>query len=544
MIDLKGKPFYLSDTQIAAVEQQLSSLTTEQKVGQLFCVMAGGFSEEERVKLVRDYGVGGMLFRPSPAADVSAWYEPLDAVATVPLLKCANLEEGGYGAISDGTMFGFPLQVAAANDFAMVEKFAQVCASEAMSVGTNVTFSPVADIDVNFQNPITNVRTYGSDVDKVRSMCDTYVKSLQGMGMAACAKHFPGDGVDYRDQHLHPTYNTLPAAEWYASYGSVYQTMIDDGLMCVMVGHIVAPYVVKDIAPEMDYENMLPATQSKEMLQGVLRGKLGFNGLVFTDATIMGGYTMAQPRAKALPLSIEAGCDMLVFNTDFYADYTHVLEGVKSGLLSEQRLNEAVTRILALKAKVCGVPAPAAVPARAWRKACADMSVTLVKDKDQILPISKERFPKIRLILLGADNTPDGSLKAMALEKLRAEGFDVEVYDPMADEMHSSGDLPQDRLTLYFTNLVQFSNQTAVRINWCTKHAMDAPKHLMEENCAMVSFANPYLLQDVPRMRCYINAYTATEATVDAVIDKLLGRSEFKGVSPVDPFCGLMDTHF
>ena len=544
MIDLKGKPFYLTEEQVAGVQQKLAAMSTREKVGQLFCVMGGSFREEERVKLVKDYHVGGVLFRPAPAEEVKRWYEPLDAVADLPLLKCANLEEGGYGAVSDGTMFGFPMQVAAANDLGMVEKFAQVCASEAMSVGTNVTFSPVADIDVNFQNPITNVRTYGSDVEKVRSMCDRYVQTLQNMGMAACAKHFPGDGVDHRDQHLHPSYNSLPAAEWYASYGSVYQTMIDHGLMSVMVGHIVAPYVVKDIAPEMEFEDMLPATLSPEMLQGVLRGKLGFNGMIFTDATIMGGFTMALPRAEALPRAIEAGCDMLVFNTDFYADYENLLAGVEQGILSRKRLDEAVARILAMKAKVGAVEAPQPVPAKKWRKECADLSVTLVKDKDAILPISQERFPHIRLVMLGKDDTPDGSLRAMAEEKLRAEGFDVEVYDPMADEMHPSHELPQDRLTLYFANLIQFSNQTAIRINWCPKHAMDAPKHLREEHCAMVSFANPYLLQDVPRMRCYINAYTATEATVDAVIDKLLGRSEFKGVSPVDPFCGLMDTHF
>lgn len=543
-MDLRGKPFYLSEEQINWVHSSLAALSTKQKVGQLFCVMGGEWSDAERRELVCEYGIGGVLFRPAPAEDVRRWYKKIDGDAPAPLLKAANLEEGSYGAVSDGTMFGYPMMVAAANDMDMVDKFAQVCAAEAMQAGTNVTFSPVCDIDMNYRNPITNVRTYGSDSEKVRRMCAAYASKVQSFGMAACAKHFPGDGVDYRDQHLHPTYNTLSADSWYDTYGKIYKTLIDDGIMCVMVGHIVQPNVAREINPSLSDSELLPASQSREMLEGVLRGRLGFNGVIFTDATIMGGYTMSMERRKALPLSIERGCDMLVFNTDFYEDHRYVMEGLESGLLSQERLDEAVTRILALKAKVCFSPAPdITLPSYEWRRECADKALTLVKDIDNVLPVTPERFPDIRLIVLGRDDTTDGKLSDMAVRKLSAEGFNVELYDPEKDDLHGTSKLPQGRLTLYLANFVQASNQTAVRIFWSKKHAMNAPRHVCEEHCVMVSFANPYLLQDVPRMRTYINAYTASEATLDAAIEKLLGRSKFKGVSPVDPFCGLIDTH-
>lgn len=542
-MNLHEKPFYLNDTQIKWVNEQLASLTNRQKVGQLFCVMGGDYAGEERLRLVEEYGVGGVLFRPAPSKDIRAWYDAMDKKAAVPLLKAANLEEGGYGAISDGTMFGYPMTVAATDDMEMVKKFAAVCAAEAMSVGINITFSPVSDIDMNYLNPITNVRTYGSDPDRVREMCRTYVETLQSFGMSACAKHFPGDGVDYRDQHLHPTYNSLSAEDWYASYGQIYKTLIDGGLMSVMVGHIVQPHVAREINPTLTDEELLPASQSVELLQGILRGRLGFNGVIFSDATIMGGYCMTMERAKAIPLSIACGCDMLVFSTNFYEDYQCMLRGLENGLLTQERLDEAVTRILALKARVCFTKTPDRLPpSHTWREECADKSVTLVKSKDEILPISPERFPHIRLIILGNDVTIDGSLTKMAVDKLSSEGFQVELYDPYADDLHGSMDLPPDRLTLYFANLTQASNQTVVRINWCPKHALDIPRFIFEEHSVMVSFANPYLLQDVPRIRTYINAYTATESTVDAVISKLLGKSAFKGVSPVDPFCGLLDT--
>ena len=160
----------------------------------------------------------------------------------------------------------------------------------------------------------------------------------------------------------------------------------------------------------------------------------------------------------------------------------------------------------------------------------------------QVLPISREKYDKIRLITLGKDDIADGSMTEIAAECLRGKGFDTEVYEPLEDDLHGCANLSARRLTLYLANYEQASNQTTVRIQWCPKHALDAPRFLNEEDCIFVSFANPYLLQDVPRVKTYINAYTATKTTIEVVIEKLLGESEFQGKSPVDAFCGLMDT--
>jgi beta-N-acetylhexosaminidase len=543
--NLKGRPFYLTDEQENWVHETLQKLSTEEKAGQLFCVMGGDYEAEELKELVRTSRVGGILFRPVETGEqIKKKYEELEEVAPVPLLKAANLEEGGAGGASDGTLFGWPMTVAATNDDAMVEKFAKVCAAEGNQAGINWTFSPVCDIDMNYRNPITNVRTYGSDKERVKKNTQIYVESLQKAGMAACAKHFPGDGVDYRDQHLHPTYNSLPAQEWYGSYGSIYENLIAHDLLSVMVGHIVQPAVEMDVNPALQPEDCLPASLSHELLTGVLRERYHFNGVITTDATIMGGYCMAMERAKAIPTSIMAGCDMLVFNTNLAEDYGYILDALKTGFLTEERLNEAVTRILALKAKVGGMEKSTEdVPSKVWTTECADEAVTLVKNlRPEVLPVTKEKYESIRLIFLGKDEITDGSVTEIAKALLEENGFSVEVYDPFSDDLHGTGKLDRKRLTLYLANYEQASNQTVVRINWCPKHALDSPRFVNEEDCIFVSLANPYLLQDVPRVKTYINAYTATEATIRAVVEKLLGKSEFKGISPVDPFCGLVDT--
>ena len=544
MIDLKAKPFCLNDEQVDWVESKLSTLSQEQKVGQLFCLMGGDYGEEELLTLVSDYAAGGILFRPAPAAVIRARYDALDKAAALPLLKAANLEEGGAGAISDGTFFGWPMTVAATDDIAMMEKHALNCAAEGRSVGTNWTFSPVCDLDMNFQNPITNVRTCGSDVARVGAFSERYMETVQTHGVAACAKHFPGDGVDFRDQHLHPSYNSLSADEWRKTYGAVYKRLIDSGLMSVMAAHILQPALEMEKEPGLDFAGCLPASLSRGLLQGVLRRELGFNGVIATDATIMAGFTQAMPRREAIPTAIMAGCDVLVFATDFYEDRQYLLDALADGRLTQERLDEAVTRILALKAWTMAQKPALPLPEDAvhWRRECADRCVTLVKNNQDVLPLTPDRFPRVRLITLGKDSMPEGSMTALAEKLLHEAGFETERFDIAAEELHGTAALTQARLTLYLCNLEHASNQTALRVFWAKKHALDVPRHVWEEPSVFVSFSNPYHLQDVPRIKTYINAYSCHADTVTAVMEKLLGRSEFTGVSPVDAFCGLPDT--
>lgn len=540
--DLGRKPFYLTASEQEWVLDTLGQMTEEEMAGQLFCVLGDAETAEGRIDLVKNYGIGGVLFRPNPQTEVKAKYEELDAYTKIPLLKAANLEEGGAGVLSDGTYFGSQLQVAAADDLTCTKAFAEVCALEGRSVGVNWTFSPVADIDVNYRNPITNVRTFGSDPERVLVNASVFMKTIQEYGIAAACKHFPGDGVDFRDQHLHPTYNSLSAEDWFASYGRIYQELIDQGLLSVMVGHIVQPHVIRVMNPEAEEADLLPGSQSREMLTGVLRERFGFNGLIITDATIMGGYTMTMPRNRAIPTSIAAGCDMLCFGTDIREDISYVLDGLENGLLSRERLEEAVLRILALKAVLSREYGLPQVDAAAEQKRCAEQAVTLVKDLDGLIPVRAQRYPKIRLVTLGEDDTYDGSLTEIAAGILEENGFLVERYDPMADDLHGTRNLPKDRLTLILCNMPAASNQTAVHIKWCDKHALEIPRFVYEEPTVFISFANPYHLRDIPRVRTYINAYTATRAAITAAIERLLGKAPFVGLSPVDPFCGLEDT--
>lgn len=544
MIDLKANPFFLSDEQVNWVHVTLASMTDEEKLGQLFCLMGQDYPMAQMAQMVRHGKVGGILYRPEPAQSIRDRWAMLDPLARIPLLKAANLEEGSAGAITDGTLFGWPMLTAATDDESFAVKFGTVCGSEGRSAGINWTFSPVSDIDMNPLNPITNVRTFGSDPERIRRMTGAYVDAVQSCGVAACAKHFPGDGVDYRDQHLHPTYNSLSAREWYDTYGTIYRNLIDrHHLLSIMVGHIVQPNVEMDINPSLQFADCLPGSLSPELLTGVLRGKFGFNGVITTDATIMGGFCQAMARCDAIPAAIMAGNDMLVFSTDIEEDFGYLQAALSDRRLTHERLNEAVTRIMALKAKVCFQPECKVASCGAeWHREAAEKAITLVKDTSSaLLPVTPEKYPVIRLICLGKDDIPDGSVRAIVTEWLQNAGFSVESYDPLADDPHGTSALSDRRLTLYIMNHEHASNQTTVRIDWSKKHALDMPRFVHEEPCVMVSLANPYLLQDSPRIPVYINAYTATRTVIETVLNKLLCGGPFTGISPVDAYCGLPD---
>ena len=240
-MDLKGKPFYLSADEERWVLDALASMDEREKTGQLFCVMGGDCPLDELRALVSDEGIGAVLYRPCPKAELAEKLAAIDAAARIPLLHAANLEEGGAGGISDRTYFANQLGVAAADDEACARRFAEVCAAEGLAAGINWTFSPVVDIDMNFRNPITNTRTFGSEPERVLKNAQLFLDAAQDSGLIACCKHFPGDGVDFRDQHLHPSCNSLTAEEWRETYGNIYKALIDRGLLSVMVGHICQP---------------------------------------------------------------------------------------------------------------------------------------------------------------------------------------------------------------------------------------------------------------------------------------------------------------
>ncbi len=564
MVDLKAKPFFLKDEDIRWVEHTLADMTVEEKAGQLFClVQREDDAWKEEADRVLKYKPNGTQFRPLKAETawkLSGYYQDN---SKIPMLIPANLERGGSGIAKEGTVYADNMQVAATGDPEMARRQGLISAREALAVGGNWAFAPCIDLDYNWRNPITNTRTYGSDPDVVIQMSKAYIDAVQSMGVAACIKHFPGDGMDERDQHLVTTVNSMSCKDWDATYGRVYQECIDAGVLTVMVGHIQHPEYSRKLRPGIKDEDILPATLAPELMNGLLREKLGFNGLIVTDASTMVGMLMSTTREKSVPYAIAAGCDMYLFTRNLEEDYEYMKKGIREGIITPQRLNDALTRILALKAalglhkkqKTNSLVPPASGLSiigceehKKWTRECADKAVTLIKS-DGTLPINPKNGKRLLLYILGDEEGymfVGGGKSAYFKEKLEKEGFAIDVFDRsrgMEGRMRRYDEVVNKYdLVIYFCALLTKSNQSTVRIQWAEPFGADAPIYVPSIPTIFISTENPYHLLDVPRVKTFINGYTNTEEVIDAIIEKLMGRSAFRGESPVDVFCGRWDT--
>lgn len=578
MVDLKAKPFNLNEEQISWVEGTLNSMSLEKKCGQLICALGLSDNEFYLRHLINDIGIGGMMYRSGPASYIQATHKKIQGYASIPLLLAANTEAGGNGLAFEGTDFGSPMAVAATGEVENAYRMAYVATKEGAALGLTWSFAPIVDIDMNFHNPITNVRTFGSNPEMVYKCASAYLRGAKENNVAVAIKHFPGDGVDERDQHIVTSLNTLPVDRWMETYGMVYRNLIEEGAQTVMVGHIGFPEWVKKANPHASKKEITsPATLSKDIVNGLLREELGFNGLVSTDSSTMIGYMVGMPREKALPTSIASGVDMILFTKNPDEDLSFLVNGVKGGILSEARLDEAVTRILATKAalgldkkqkegtlipgeeRISDVGAPLH---KKWAKEVASKCVTLVKDEQNLLPLSTSKHKRVYLNVIEKDLTPNSRVALLWKKKFEDEGFEVTMRDrsvtisPMdlgnpdiapekkaliAELYHSIEDTKkQYDLYVYVVNMANASNNTTLRLNWSVMFGLgdDAPWFSKEVPTMMISTACPYHLFDASMIDTYINAYSSSPLIADAVMDKIMGRDSFKGISPVDPFCG------
>lgn len=595
MVNLKAKPFYLTDEQISWVEDTIAHMTKEEKIGQLFIHLTGSNKEEDVKEEVSRMHMGGIRFNPRSKEEMWEMNYNFQKCSKIPVLSAVNVESGGNGASKDGTFIGNEMKVAATGDTKYAYELGRICGIETKATGSNWAFAPIVDLVTNWHNPGISVRGWGKDADTVLAMSKEYFRGISESGIVCAMKHFPGDGSDERDPHIATSVNALSMEEWDRSYGKVYKGMIEAGVQAVMPGHIMMPAYQRHFCPGLKDEDLKPATLSKELLGDLLRGKLGFNGLIVSDASHMVGLTGRAKRSELVPGAIMAGIDMFLFYNDIEEDTRYMTEAYDKGILTEERLHDALSRILALKCVVGldkftldqfpskeGLSAIGRPEYKEIAKEVAEKSVTLVEHTEDIFPVTPEKYKRILLvsvdphpssILARAGMGADGSkLKNQLKEKLEARGFAVTEYvDPVAkivELMQKGGDeatkllsqkgnkgaygLKQSvsaltdnyDLVLCYAN-VSSTMRTTQRLEWAiSKGGWDNPWYVNEIPTIFVSFNCPFHLVDVPQIKTFVNCYDANEATVDAFLDKLEGKSEFTGVSPVDAFCGMLDTRF
>ena len=571
MVNLKAKPYYLSDEDIAWVESTIAGMSAEERVGQLFWQLTASQDEAYLKDLMENYHLGGCRYNNMPGQKVLDQNRLLQKFAKVPVLIACNPEKGGDGICPDGTHVGCGIKVGATGKTEYARAMGRVSGAQIKATGCNMAFAPIVDITYNWECEEIISRAFGNDHEKVAAMAKAYMDGLHETDGVFCCANI----------------NAFGEEKWMETYGYVYKTLIDGGMEAVMGGHIMMPAYMRQIKPGITDAQMMPATLCPEIMTGLLRDKLGFNGMVVTDASHMVGMTNKMKRADMLPAAINAGCDMFLFFNDPAEDFATMLNAYKTGIISEERIVEALTRILGLKAskgmhrksaeELCG-PAEELAAAlnnpefKSYSAQVSRDSVTLVKYLDEgVLPLNPEKTKRIMIVPIKGCDGPMAALMAMfgagggkkspaekLCERLCAKGFDAFIYEsPLAKIQKQIAAGEKVTANMYFAGknaIADFTSRQDLVISLfnvanghpafgVSKGGGEIPWYVHEQPVIGISVNLPTMLADAPMLRTYINTYDANDDTMDALVDALVaGPEAFKGTDPIDAFCGMWDT--
>jgi beta-N-acetylhexosaminidase len=543
----------------AWVRATVERLPLRRKVAQLVFPRIGGAflpAEGEVIERIRrwivDDGVGGVIATVGPPLEAAATFNLLQGLADVPLLVTADMEHGPGQLLNggvvlpwgfeNGTATRFPpaMGLAATGDPRFAWELGRVTALEGRAVGVHMTFAPVVDVNNNPDNPIINTRSYGADPALVARFAAAHIRGLREHGMLATAKHFPGHGDTGIDSHIDLPIITVTKARADSIELAPYRVAFEAGVQAVMTAHIAFPALTGD---------SVPATLSPRILTGLLREELGFDGLVVTDALDMGAIVRRYGAREAPVLALQAGADLLlqIPPDDVGTAIDAIVDAVRRGHLSESRIDASVRRLLRAKAAL-GLHRErtvdlAAVPYRLARSAhlavaqeAADRSITVVRDRERLLPL---RARRVLSIVYAGDRDPFTGRTFQRLLAERVPLFEAAMVDSSATDaaLEALRERALDADAIVFAPFIRVGAYRA-GLSVTPSVAALVAGFARTRPTVVVSFGSPYVLGQFPEVGTYVVAWGQWEAPQRAAARALAGQVELSGrlPAPIPPW--------
>ena len=369
----------LSTQQQTWVNQTLNEMSLREKIGQMLlpCMTDDTAAPQTLQEMIERHGVaGGHVFRGSLLSRQNLTRN-LQRAAKVPLLLTADFEAGAGDAIAECTRFPFEMAFGAIGDEALAYEFGKAIAVEGLAAGINWNFGPLVDLaeHPDYQRQISS---FGRDPHLVARLSAATIRGTQDHGMAATAKHFPGDGFDDRDQHLMTMVNPLSREEWFANSAVPFQAAIKAGVFSIMNSGFGLPSVDNSTGdPQLPMASML----SRKLTEGLLREELGFEGVIVTDAINMGCASHTYPEMERYIRAVEAGNDGLLFVRNVGATVDTLEQAVRSRRLTEDRITASARRMLEMKARMNLHERPRWMSSEDARQALADCAAPALADR-------------------------------------------------------------------------------------------------------------------------------------------------------------------
>lgn len=521
------------------VERTLASLDLDRKIGQLLHPNIWPTnSPAELAELFGDIEPGGTFLHPGQTdafRKTSLW---LQERSTLPVLVSSDLESGAGHMIEDATAFPNMMSLAATDSERLAYEMGRAAAVEGRACGVHWSFAPVVDINGNPHARGPNTHGLGDDPDRIARLSRAMIRGMQEHGLCATAKHFPDGGFDDRDPHICTTINPLRMDQWFALSGRMYQEAIAQDVWSIMIGHTSLP--AWDPGDGQHIQHAPPACLSQRIISDLLRDRMGFGGVIITDAMNMAGVTAWGPREEIIPIAIQAGCDMILFASP-ERDFQILKRAVERGRLTEARIDESAGRILALK-EAMGLPQSQGLGTctaaehecfRQVSEEIAERAITVVRDRQGLLPITLQEGT--RVLSYHLRSIPKESHVDAFDDLLRARGVEVTRFDE-AQRLRLQGANALAEFDVILLNAV-------VKPSWGTNLIRPGGVYMRDvwpliashhPRLVFVSYGSPYHLYEMPDLPLVINAYSSDLNTQKAVLRVLTGERQATGQSPVD----------
>jgi beta-glucosidase-like glycosyl hydrolase/CubicO group peptidase (beta-lactamase class C family) len=533
-----------------ASEKYLDSLIThtplEEKIGQLFFIPAqGNFTNRDDrsfrmlEEMVQKKHVGGIIFMRGDIYGQAVMTNKLQRMAKFPLWISQDMEFGAAMRISGTTRFTPAMGVAATGDKRNAFMMGKITAIEAKALGVHQIYAPVLDVNNNPDNPVINVRSFSGDPQIVSDFGTAFMQGVQSEGLVSTAKHFPGHGDTDVDSH-----SDLPVVDYnYKRLDSLelipFRTAINSGIKSVMSAHIAFP--------NLNTNEFLPATLDSVILGDILSDSLKFDGMVVTDGLEMRGISSKYSPGRAVVRSLNAGADIMLISPDVTTAINEVLDAVEKGEITEQRINKSFAKLMIWKQEYGLFETENQVDLEsldtkintAFHESeaarIARESVTILKNKDNILPILPSEYPKIMVVSVADDN--DGNTGTSFLRELRDYHPNVSfhIYDNRTSEKDKQEMLRRAK----DVDMVIIGSFIYLRFGQSIHLSDDQLSFLKTLNrvnkpTVLVSFGNPYVLSDLPDTDAHVLGWYNSSYQINGVVPALFGASQVKATLPIE----------
>lgn len=547
---MKIGAFELEKEDIEWIENTISSMPLYEKCAQVFMPAVFGnnldtssYEFKNTLDLVKNHGIGGIVISTGKISQTSTMINELQKAAKIPLLVSADFENGVGMRIEDAVVFPHNMAIGATDNPDFAYEVGKAIAVESKMLGVNINFAPVADINNNSENPVINLRSFSEDKDVVYDNCSKFVEGTNDGGIIATAKHFPGHGNTKIDSH-----KDLPIINGTKEYLleneiSPFKKLIDDGVKAIMIGHLSVP--------AFEPQKNLASSLSYNIVTKLLKDELGFEGLIITDALDMQAVTNFYDPAQAVIKAFKAGNDILLMPPDIKTGIQALYDAVKSGEITEERLDESVRKILAAKrwlklyennnqlqknlADKIRIPEHISLA-----KEIAKESVTPVKIENGIYPINPAGYKNVLVInITNRRNFSDNTFEQAVKENFNNPNSISLTSSSKKTDFNKANSLVQKSDLIFIASY--FSLRTNGNGYVMPYSQMEFLQNLLSsnKNVIFISFENPYILTIFPDTKNYICTFSNVPDSQNAALNFLLGFSKQFGSLPVTiPYTG------